>query len=106
MTDLLIDRREFASFELRESVEPALDPGHAVVAVDRFGLRHVAASGVDGLWAMVAESWRRFIAWTDGWLAIEHAEGAPGIERAYRAVVGGDVDPATGFVITPTEENR
>jgi hypothetical protein len=66
--------------------------------------RHVADSGVDGLWAMLAAPWQRFVTWTDGWLVIQHARGASGMENAYRAPLAGEIDPSVGFVITPTDE--
>lgn len=65
--------------------------------------RHVADSGVDGLWTMVAAPWQRFVTWADGWLLIEHARGASGLEEAYRAVLMGEIAPSIGFVITPTD---
>lgn len=103
------DRIEHRAANQGEGEAFALRPGQLPGPVPEFFFagdpiaRHVEESGVDGLWATVAESWQRFMTWTDSWLAIEHARGASGIEHAYRAVVSGELDPSAGFVITPTD---
>lgn len=38
VADLLINRRELTSFEVRESIRPAIEAGQAVLALDRFGM--------------------------------------------------------------------
>ncbi len=54
--------------------------------------------GRDGFEEAVAGAWARFAPWTDGWLRLRHASGAAEVERAYRDLVDGRVDPATGDV--------
>jgi hypothetical protein len=63
--------------------------------------RHVADAGVLGLWELLAEPWRSFLAWTDRWLGIELLNGSTGIAVAYQAIVNGELDPSMGIVIEP-----
>jgi hypothetical protein len=57
--------------------------------------------GAEGLDSRVAQAWRPFVAWSDGWLEVVHGGGAEAIERAYRELLDGRVGSATGHVLSP-----
>lgn len=59
--------------------------------------------GAGGLAARVGDAWRRFLAFTDGWLEIRHGHGPAAVERAYREVLEGRSDPAVGHVLSLSE---
>jgi Protein of unknown function (DUF2855) len=54
--------------------------------------------GGDELQARVTDAWRRFSEWTDAWLHIESSVGPAEVERTYRRLLGGNVDPRAGAV--------
>jgi hypothetical protein len=57
--------------------------------------------GREDLERRVADAWRPFAQWAGGWLQVEHGKGPAAVERAYRQLLEGGVDPATGHVLTP-----
>ncbi len=59
--------------------------------------------GRDGFEQTVAGAWGRFAPWTDCWMSLRHAGGAAEVERAYRNLVDGRVDPRIGDVCTLRE---
>ena len=59
--------------------------------------------GREGLDARIAEAWRRYLPSTDAWLEVVHGRGPEAVESAYREVLDGHVDPATGHVLTLQE---
>ncbi len=56
--------------------------------------------GRDGFEQKVAGAWDRFAPWTDRWMSLRHAFGAAEVERAYRDLVDGRVDPRIGDICT------
>jgi hypothetical protein len=56
--------------------------------------------GRDGFEQNVAGAWSRFAPWTDGWMTLRHARGPAEVERAYRRLVEGRVDPHVGDICT------
>ncbi len=54
--------------------------------------------GRDGFEQAVTEAWNGFVPWTDEWLVLRRARGAPEVEQAYRRLVDGQVDPRAGDV--------
>jgi hypothetical protein len=55
--------------------------------------------GRDGLEARMAEAWRPFSHWTDGWLEIARGSGAARVEAGYREVLDGRCPPWIGHVL-------
>jgi NADPH:quinone reductase-like Zn-dependent oxidoreductase len=68
-------------------------------APDRVAKR-IGEWGRDGFDSRLAEAWRPYLAWTEGWLEVLHASGAEALESAYLALLDGRVDPATAHVLT------
>ena len=68
-------------------------------ARDRVSAR-TADWGRDGLDARVAEAWKRYADWTDGWLEVVEGRGPEAVERVYCEVLDGDIDPAKGHVLS------
>ena len=56
--------------------------------------------GGEGLRQRIADAWGPFVEWTGGWLEITHAEGPEALERAYREMLDGEIDPAKGHVLS------
>jgi hypothetical protein len=55
--------------------------------------------GTAALDAKVAQTWHPFAEWASGWLRVERISSETDIERAYRALLAGEVDPAAGTVV-------
>ena len=70
-------------------------------APDRAAKR-TADWGGEGLRARLAEAWNPFVDWTGGWLRVTHGAGPEALEKAYRVLLDGNVDPADGYALTPT----
>jgi NADPH:quinone reductase-like Zn-dependent oxidoreductase len=68
-------------------------------APDRIRTR-VKEWGQAGLDARFAESWRRLVAWSDGWLEITRGAGPEAVEAAYREVLDGKTAGSTGHSLT------
>jgi hypothetical protein len=56
--------------------------------------------GRTGLADRVAEAWRRYVEFSDGWVRIDHGYGPEAVERAYRELLEGRADPAVGHVLS------
>jgi hypothetical protein len=56
--------------------------------------------GRAGLNDRVAEAWRRFVEFADGWLEIRRGAGPEAVGATYRELVDGRTDPAAGYVLT------
>ncbi|MGZ6929642.1 MAG: DUF2855 family protein [Acidimicrobiia bacterium] len=48
----------------------------------------------------IGAAWTTYSAWTDGWLELRTATGAAAVTAAYSELLGGALDPRTGFVCT------
>jgi hypothetical protein len=55
--------------------------------------------GGGGLEARVADAWHPFCEWTSGWLEPVRGNGFEAVQRAYRDVLEGQVDPRTAHVL-------
>jgi Protein of unknown function (DUF2855) len=56
--------------------------------------------GQAGLDARFAESWRRLVAWSDGWLEVRPGAGPEAVEAGYRDVLDGRTAGSTGHSLT------
>ena len=56
--------------------------------------------GAEGLGQRIAESWRAYVKWTDGWLEVIHGEGPEVLEGAYLDLLDGRIDPAKAHVLS------
>ncbi len=50
----------------------------------------------------IAVAFHRLLDTTDAWLNIAHHRGAEGAEEVYRALLEGQADPATGYIVFPS----
>ena len=50
----------------------------------------------------VGKAWHQYSNWTDAWLRIERCKGPEEVERAYRTLLDGNVDPRIGYVCSMT----
>jgi hypothetical protein len=62
------------------------------------GAKRAGDWGQDALDKKVGDAWRRFIAWTDGWLELREVRGADAVERTYHELLAGNIDPRVGYV--------
>lgn len=56
--------------------------------------------GRAGLGDRVADAWRRYVEFSEGWIRIEHGYGASAVEHAYRELLEGRTDPAVGHILS------
>jgi Protein of unknown function (DUF2855) len=56
--------------------------------------------GRDELGLRIAQSWRPFVKWTTDWLQVIHGHGAEEVERVYRELLDGRVDPSRAHVLS------
>ncbi len=56
--------------------------------------------GAAGLRQRMGEAWSAFMGRVDDFMAIEHHSGPDALERLWRSLVDGDVDPRRGHVVT------
>ena len=56
--------------------------------------------GPGGLQKRFGEAWRPYVEWTTGWLEVSHGRGPEEVERVYRELLEGRVDPAVGQVLS------
>ncbi len=68
-------------------------------APDRVAKRS-ADWGREGLEARLADAWRPYVEWVEGWLVVERGRGPEALERAYLEVLDGRADPARASVLT------
>jgi NADPH:quinone reductase-like Zn-dependent oxidoreductase len=68
-------------------------------APDRVAKR-IGDWGRDGFEHRLAEAWRPYVEWTEGWLETLHGHGTDALERAYLDLLDGRVDPAKAHVLT------
>lgn len=54
--------------------------------------------GPDAFAAARGEAWNGFVAEAAGWVSVEHGEGPEAVARMWRALVGGEARPATGYI--------
>jgi Protein of unknown function (DUF2855) len=60
----------------------------------------VAEWGRERLDRRMAEAWRPYVEWSDGWLRVERGEGPEAVEAAYLELLDGRSDPAAGHVLS------
>jgi hypothetical protein len=56
--------------------------------------------GREGLELRLAEAWRPYVSWTEGWLEVVHGRGPQALERAYLDLLDGHIDPAKAHVLS------
>ncbi len=56
--------------------------------------------GADGLQRVMGEAWAAFMERVDDFMEVEHHTGREALERVWRGLVDGDVDPRRGHVVT------
>jgi hypothetical protein len=56
--------------------------------------------GRDGLEERLAEAWRPYATWAEGWLQVVHGQGPEALERAYLDVLDGRIEPDRADVLT------
>jgi hypothetical protein len=68
-------------------------------APDRVAKRRSDWGGA-GLEQRIADSWRPYLEWVDGWLEVIHGSGPEALEAAYGELLAGRIDPASAHVLT------
>ncbi|HEX5225442.1 MAG TPA: DUF2855 family protein [Solirubrobacteraceae bacterium] len=68
-------------------------------APDRVAKRS-AEWGREGLEQRLAEAWRPYVGWVEGWLGVVHASGGEALRGAYLDLLDGRIDPAQAHVFT------
>ena len=63
--------------------------------------RRIDDWGREELNKRVADDWKAYVEWTDGWLTVQRGSGPEDIERVYLEVLDGKSDPAVGHVLSP-----
>lgn len=48
----------------------------------------------------LAEQWRQFVGFADGWITVENYSGVEEIHALYQQVLSGNVDPTKGYVLS------
>ena len=56
--------------------------------------------GTKGLEQRLAQAWKPYVEWTDGWLRVIHARGGEELQSTYLELLDGRIDPATAHVLT------
>src|ERR1700733_377321 len=56
--------------------------------------------GADGLQQRMADAWRPYLTWVDGWLSVIHGHGPDALQSAYLDLLDGRIDPATAHVLS------
>ena len=62
--------------------------------------KRIAEWGGDGFQQRASEAWSAAVAWSDGWLQVEHGQGPDTVEATYRAVLAGETPPSRGHVLS------
>jgi hypothetical protein len=62
--------------------------------------KRAAEWGREGLDRRMAEAWRPFVEWADGWLRVQRGAGPETVEAAYLELLDGRSDPAAGHVLS------
>ena len=60
--------------------------------------------GAEELERRLAQAWRPFMQWTDGWLEVVEGRGGEALRKAYLELLDGNVDPAKAHVFSPADE--
>jgi hypothetical protein len=56
--------------------------------------------GRTGLADRVADAWRRYVEFAEGWIRIERGYGPKAVEAAYRELLEGRTDPSVGHILS------
>lgn len=74
---------------------PAPEMFFAPTHLERLG----AELGPAELQRRIGEAWQDFVGQVGGWMDVEHGRGPEDVQRVWRALVDGDVDPRRGHVL-------
>jgi hypothetical protein len=55
--------------------------------------------GREGFEERLADAWRPYVEWCDGWLEVIHGEGPEALQQAYLDLLEGRIDPAKAHVL-------
>jgi hypothetical protein len=86
--------------------QPAAEPTDLPGAVPAFFFapdqitKRTKEWGRAGLDDRVAEAWRRYVEFSDGWIRISHGAGPDAVQAAYLELVTGRTDPAVGHILS------
>jgi Protein of unknown function (DUF2855) len=56
--------------------------------------------GRDGFEQRVADAWRPYLQWCEGWLEVIHGEGPEPLQQTYLDLLDGNIDPAKAHVLS------
>jgi hypothetical protein len=63
-------------------------------------VKRTADWGRDGFEAKLAEAWRPYLQWCEGWLEVIEGQGADALQEAYLDLLDGRIDPAKAHVLS------
>jgi hypothetical protein len=63
-------------------------------------VKRTADWGRDGFESRLADAWRPYLRWCDGWLQTVEDDGPQALESAYLDLLDGRIDPAAGHVLS------
>lgn len=87
--------------QMAGSAEPLPGPAPEMFFAPAQIERLSALVGAQELQGRIGEAWRDFVAQVGGWMDVEHSDGPDEIQRVWRALVDGKVDPRRGHVLRP-----
>lgn len=87
--------------QLAGSAEPLPGPAPELFFAPTQIERLSAELGPQELQRRIGEAWREFVGQVGGWMEVEHGEGPDEVQRVWRALVDGAVDPRRGHVLRP-----
>lgn len=62
--------------------------------------KRTADWGREGFEQRLADAWRPYLAWADGWLEVIHGHGPEAVQSAYLELLDGNIDPAKAHVLS------
>lgn len=62
--------------------------------------KRVGDWGAEDYDARLTDGWKRAVAWSDGWLQVEHHRGPEAVRDAYLTVLAGRTPPSTGHILS------
>lgn len=87
--------------QMQGSAEPLPGPAPEIFFAPAQIERLSAELGAQELQRRIGEAWRDFVGQVGGWVDIEHGQGPDEVQRVWRALVDGAVDPRRGHVLWP-----
>ena len=66
--------------------------------------KRVGEWGAGAFQRQLAEVWREFVGFVDGWIKVEYDFGPEAVQRVYQQALAGQFSPETGFILSLSKE--